>query len=135
MKKITIFIVAILFTGTTCLSQNINPSDSTKKSIEIEAQFPGGDAAWRSYLDKKLDFDVPVRYGAPIGTYEVVVRFMVTANGSLSDIKAVTNFGYGMEAEVISIIKKGPKWKPAFQNGKNVNAYRRQSITFTVSQQ
>jgi protein TonB len=38
-----------------------------------------------------------------------------------------------MEEEVVRIIKKGPKWKPAVQNGKLVNAYRRQPVTFVVS--
>ncbi len=47
-------------------------------------------------------------------------------------MKAETSFGYGMEEEVIRIIKKGPKWTPASVNGKHVNAYRRQPVTFAV---
>jgi len=31
------------------------------------------------------------------------------------------------------VIKKGPKWKPAVLNGKTVNAYRRQPVTFQIT--
>ncbi len=37
-----------------------------------------------------------------------------------------------MEDEAIRVIKRGPKWTPAIQNGRNVNAYRKQPITFVV---
>jgi protein TonB len=37
-----------------------------------------------------------------------------------------------MEDEAAKIIKKGPKWTPAQQNGRQVKAYRKQPITFVV---
>jgi len=39
-----------------------------------------------------------------------------------------------MEQEAIRLIKKGPRWEPAYQNDRKVNSYKRQAITFTVSQ-
>ncbi len=37
-------------------------------------------------------------------------------------------------AEVaVNAIRKGPKWIPARQNSREVNAYRQQPITFTIS--
>jgi protein TonB len=33
------------------------------------------------------------------------------------------------------VIKKTKNWTPAIQNGRNVNAYRRQPITFSVQGQ
>ncbi|MFT3910414.1 MAG: energy transducer TonB [Ferruginibacter sp.] len=103
--------------------------------VEVEAAFPGGDAAWRRYLTNNLNADAPVEGGAPDGTYTVIVRFIVSKDGSISDVQAETNFGYGMEAEAVKAIKKGPKWTPANQNGRQVNAYRRQPITFVVQPQ
>ena len=44
----------------------------------------------------------------------------------------MTNWGYGMENEVVRIIKNGPAWVPAVQDGKQVQAYRKQPITFVV---
>ena len=40
-----------------------------------------------------------------------------------------------MEQEAVKVIKKGPNWKPALQNGRNVNAYRKQPITFVVQEE
>ena len=102
--------------------------------VEVEAAFPGGEAAWRRYLQNNLDANTPVDNGAPEGTYTVIVRFIVSKDGSISDVEAETKHGYGMEEEAKKIIKKGPKWTPALQNGRNVNAYRRQPITFVVSE-
>ncbi|RYF88735.1 MAG: energy transducer TonB [Chitinophagaceae bacterium] len=103
--------------------------------VEIEAGFPGGTGAWTKYLRNNLNPNTPVDNGASEGTYTVVVRFIVSKDGSISDVVAETKHGYGMEAEAIKIIKKGPKWTPAQQNGRYVNAYRRQPITFVVQEQ
>jgi len=102
--------------------------------VEVEASFPGGDAGWTRYLKNNLDANVPIDNSAPEGTYQVIVRFIVSKDGSISDVVAETKHGYGMEQEAVRAIKKGPNWKPALQNGRNVNAYRRQPITFVVSE-
>ena len=39
-----------------------------------------------------------------------------------------------MEEEVAKLIKNGPEWVPAMQNGRKVNAYRKQSVTFIVKE-
>jgi periplasmic protein TonB len=38
-----------------------------------------------------------------------------------------------MEQEAVKVIKKGPAWVPAVQNGRSVNAYRKQPVTFQVT--
>jgi len=103
--------------------------------VEQDAQFPGGDAAWKRYLERNLNASAPIDNGAPEGTYTVIVKFIVSKDGSISDVAAETNFGYGMEEEAVRAIKNGPNWKPGLQNGRNVNSYRRQPITFVVEGQ
>ena len=56
----------------------------------------------------------------------------MSKDGSISDVRALTKHGYGMEEEAVRVIKKGPAWTPAIQNGRSVNAYRKQPITFQV---
>ncbi|MEN9570991.1 MAG: hypothetical protein RL172_2222 [Bacteroidota bacterium] len=104
------------------------------KKVEREAEFPGGDAAWFRYLQKSLANFNPSENGAPEGKYQVIVKFIVSKHGQISDVQAETNYGYGLEQQAIECIKNGPGWKPALQNGVNVNAYRRQPITFLVQQ-
>ncbi len=100
--------------------------------VEIEASFPGGDGKWRQYLERNCNGQVATDNGAPEGTYTTMVQFVVDKEGNISDVKALTNHGYGMEQEAIRTIQKGPKWNPAIQNGRQVKAYRRQPITFQV---
>lgn len=100
--------------------------------VESEASFPGGDEGWRKYLIANLNPDVPVNNRAKKGTYQVVIHFIVRKDGTITDVAGETSFGKGMEQEAIRVIKNGPKWKPASQNGRYVNAYRRQPITFVV---
>jgi periplasmic protein TonB len=107
--------------------------DKIFQKVEIEAEYPGGLGAWRKYLERNLSGDVATSNGAPAGTYQVIVRFVVAKDGSISDVVAETNHGYGMEGEALKAIKKGPKWTPAQQNGNVVKAYRRQPITFVVA--
>lgn len=107
--------------------------DKVFTKVEKEAAFPGGDDAWRRYLERNLNAQVPVDNGAPEGNHTVIVKFIVSRDGSISDVTCVKDPGYGMCDEAMKIIRKGPKWTPALQNGRNVNAYRQQPITFAVA--
>jgi len=108
------------------------PKDSsTFKKVEKEAYFKGGEKAWVKFLTKNIDPDVPVRKNAPPGSYMVIIQFIVNKDGTL-DVEPLTNFGYGMEEEVVRAIKMAPLWVPAEQDGKKVRAYRKQPITFSV---
>ena len=113
------------------LSSNTDDERVFEK-VEIEASFPGGDNAWRRFLEQNLNAGVPAFKGAPAGAYTVVVQFVVDREGRVSDIRALTTHGYGMEAEVIRLLRKAPRWNPAYQDGKNVRAYRKQPVTFMV---
>lgn len=137
MKKILLLL--LFCTGTFCaFSQTDSSADTTNfhfNKVELEAQFKGGMSAWIKYLQGNLKANVPVKNNAPIGNYQVIVRFIVSKTGKISDVVAETSHGYGMEEEVIRIIKSGPDWEPARQNSKPVNAYRRQPVTFAVQQE
>ncbi len=103
------------------------------EKVEIEASFKGGESAWRKYLERNLNANTPVDNGAPEGTYTVWVQFIVDREGAISDVKALSNHGYGMEEEAVKVIRKGPSWVAAIQNGRPVKAYRKQPITFVVT--
>lgn len=100
--------------------------------VEVEASFPGGDNMWRKYLERTLNPNTPVDNGAPAGSYAVIIQFVVDKEGNISDVRPLTHHGYGMEAEVMRVIMKGPKWTPAEQDGRKVKAYRKQPVTFQV---
>lgn len=140
MKMILSFLLAInssiLFAQTPEPPPPPSPADTTGggvfEKVDVEARFTGGNAEWMKYLMKNLDANVPVENSAPIGIYTVIVQFIVDKTGAISDMKTLTNFGYGMENEVLRIIKMSPPWIPAKQNNRTVKAYRKQPITFVV---
>lgn len=103
--------------------------------VQIPAEFPGGLPAWAKYLERNLNRDLPVENGAPPGKYTVVVSFIVAKDGSISDVVAENDPGYGTKNEAVRVIARGPKWKPAVQNGRNVIYRHKQSITFMVSEE
>ncbi len=103
--------------------------------VQIAAEFPGGLPAWSKYLERNLNRDLPVENGAPPGKYTVVVSFIVAKDGKISDVVAENDPGYGTKAEAVRVITKGPAWKPAVQNGRNVIYRHKQSITFQVSEE
>jgi TonB-dependent SusC/RagA subfamily outer membrane receptor len=96
------------------------------------AIFNGGEAAWRKYLERNLNSNIPIVNKASPGRYTVSIQFIVNPDGTLSDIKALSRIGFGMEEEVIRVIKNGPNWIPAMQNGKAVSSYKTQPVTFSV---
>ncbi|OIR12147.1 hypothetical protein GALL_63980 [mine drainage metagenome] len=103
--------------------------------VQIPAEFPGGLPAWTKYLERNLNRDLPVENGAPPGKYTVYVTFIVDKTGGISDVQAENDPGYGTKEEAIRVIKKGPAWKPAIQNGRNVIYRHKQGITFVVSEE
>ncbi len=102
--------------------------------VQIPAEFPGGLPAWTKYLQRNLNSDIPVQNGAPAGKYTVVVSFIVDKTGKISDVQAENDMGYGTKDEAVRVIKRGPDWKPAVQNGRNVTYRARQQVTFVVSE-
>lgn len=109
--------------------KNNTESNEPLSFVEIEAKFTGN---WQRFLERNLNPEVPVSNNAPAGNYTIEIQFVVDTEGNVSDIRPLTNLGYGMEQEAVRVLKKATKWEPAIQNGRKVKAYRRQRITFQV---
>lgn len=100
---------------------------------EIEPKFAGGDEAWRKYLVANLKANTAADEGWKAGTYTVMVKFIVRADGAISDVTTENYTGSKTALHCMEVIKNAPKWLPAIQNGKKVNAYKMQPISFAVT--
>jgi protein TonB len=100
--------------------------------VEVPSKFSGN---WSAFLLRNLNGQVAVDNGAPVGRHTVIIQFVVDKEGNVSDIKALTNVGYGMEEEAIRVIKKAPKWEPGIQSGYKVKSYHKQPITFEIPEE
>jgi protein TonB len=83
--------------------------------IEVKPEFPGGIQKWYSFL--KNNFTAPDEPGLK---GKVIVSFVVEKDGSLTDIKVLRDIGFGTGKEAERVLRKGPRWTPAEQNGKKV---------------
>lgn len=105
-------------------------ADKVIDKVEIEALFPGGEAAWNAYITKAfMTTDVKFRNNDQ-GICRV--RFIVDSHGNISDVEALTMKKSRLAKFAVEVISAGPKWKPAQQNGRFVKAYREQPITLTL---
>ncbi len=109
--------------------------DKEFTSVQVEAKFPGGQAAWTKFLERNLNNQTPADNGAAPGNYTVTVSFLVDKEGNISQVQALTDPGYGCAQEAVRVIQKGPKWQPAIQNGRKVIYRQKQNITFQVTEQ
>ena len=104
--------------------------DKVFTKVENPAEFPGGQGEWTRYLQKNLRYPD----GAiDNGTQGVVrVQFIVDREGNISEVQSLNDPGDGLAEEAVRIIKKGPKWKPAEQNGRKVIYRHIQAVTFRL---
>ena len=65
-----------------------------------------------------------------------MVKFIVDKEGNVSDVEAISGPDTGgLREEAVRVIKKSGKWTPAVQNGRFVKSYKRQPVSFKLSDQ
>ena len=86
------------------------------------AEYPGGESEKMKFMVSELKYPVLAKEYAIQGI--VVVRFVVEKDGSLTNIQIVKDIGGGCGKEVVRIIERMPKWKPAKKNGMPVRSWQ-----------
>ncbi|MEO5984523.1 MAG: N-acetylmuramoyl-L-alanine amidase, partial [Ferruginibacter sp.] len=112
----------------------MNNDDKIFTEVEVDPQFPGGISGWQNYLKTHINPMLPVDEGWKAGTYQITVLFIVDKDGNISDVNTKDFTNSKTALHCIDLIKKGPRWIPAKQNGVSVKAYKKQPITFVVSE-
>jgi protein TonB len=103
------------------------PEPAVFDPIEKQPEFPGGVEAWRNFLSRHLQSPDEL---APGERRTVQVQFMVNASGQVTDFNIVQSAGTSFDREVIRVLKKMPKWRPATQNGHEIAVSFVQPVTF-----
>ncbi|MFT3846803.1 MAG: energy transducer TonB [Lacibacter sp.] len=99
--------------------------------VEVEAQFPGGEGKWNQFVQREVERHIDeLTEDGQSGTCEV--QFIVDKEGNVSNVEALSMKGTKLAEVAVNAIKRGPKWIPAIQNGRQVKAWRRQKITFRL---
>ncbi|HSS78620.1 MAG TPA: energy transducer TonB, partial [Thermoanaerobaculia bacterium] len=130
MKPLYYLIICIVVSSLSVSAQQAAPVDTTTfLKVEIESEFPGGQAGWVKFLNEHLKYPKKAIKKNIEGT--VVVQFIVAKDGTLSDIQAISGPDLLRDAAV-EVFKESPHWKPAIQDGKKVKSYKKQPIMFKL---
>ena len=116
------------------LRQQVQLDNKIFTQVEQNPEYTGGPDAWREYLSENLKANMPVDEGWKAGVYVVIVKFIVHTDGTVSDVTTEDYTGTKTALHCIDVIKNAPRWQPAVQNGRKVNAYKKQSITFVIEE-
>jgi len=109
-----------------------NPNHLVFTKVEVEAEYPGGQQAWYSYLQKNLDYPQAAVNKEIQG--QVLVKFIVKKTGAVTNIHAVSGPKELRDVSV-NVIKGSGKWIPAKQNGLIVESWHLQPINYKLEAQ
>jgi protein TonB len=89
-------------------------------------EFPGGKDAFLKFMHRHLAQPDNLDEGQKV---VVRVKFVVAADGSIKDVSVLQSGGI-LDAEVLRVVKKMPKWKPGKQRGSLVPVWFTLPVTF-----
>jgi hypothetical protein len=103
------------------------PSGMVFEKKENAADFPGGDAAWARFAERNFNFSA-VSSQLPDSVLEftdsIYVQFVVSKDSVIEQPKTTSPKSVFFKEEVLKLLKKSPKWIPAFQGSRTVKAYK-----------
>lgn len=123
--------------------QNAKDTSVIFDRVEIEASFPGGDSAWRKYLESNFrvepvsdsiwnELPAKAKKSKSVLQFTAVVQFIVCKDGSICEIQTINKVPAAFKSEAERLIAESKQWEPAEQDGRKVKAYRRQPITLQI---
>ena len=98
--------------------------------VEEMPQFPGGQDALFSFLQKNVKYPEKAEYKGIEG--RVVVTFIIETDGSVNDVEVASPVHELLDSEAIRVVKSMKGWIPGKQNGKPVRVKYTIPITFRL---
>lgn len=86
--------------------------------VEQQPEFNGGYEAMMNFLKKNIRYPASARRMGVDGT--VYVSFVVSKDGSISEVKVVRGLSADLDKEAVRVVSMMPPWRPGKQNGKPV---------------
>ena len=113
-------------------SKSVNEDDKIYNIAVIEQPptYPGGESALFKYLGNNIKYPAIARENGIEGT--VYVEFVITKDGSVTNVVAKRKVDGGCTEEALRVIKKMPNWAPGIQEGKPVNVKYTLPIKFKL---
>ena len=125
MKKLFL-IMLLAFVSVNAYSQSDDVDNDVYNMVDQSAKFQDGYNSIIKFVQENIKFPAEAKENNVHG--RLMVSVVVEKDGSLSDIKIKKGLGYGLDEEIVRIIKMMPKWQPAQHKGKTV----RQTQTIVI---
>lgn len=93
-----------------------------------EAEPTEGMRSFKKYLEFSKLYPERARTNNIKGDVKLNVK--VAATGEILEVKVLEGLGYGCDEEAIRLVKEGPKWTPATEDGRPVNSQVEIEIKF-----
>lgn len=130
-------VVPIIFLTLTLFSLNVSGQksetgmkDGAYQLVDIMPVFPGGDAALLKYIGDSTHYPKEAKAMGIQG--KVITRFMVKADGTVSDVAILKGVNPALDEESKRVVSTLPKFTPGKLKGKNVPVWYMVPITFTL---
>ena len=118
-------------TASVAVKDTLTPDEPVFEKVEQMPEFPGGYKALMNYMSKNIQYPEAAKKADKQG--RVVVRFVVRANGDVTDVSVISGVDPLLDAEAMRVVKAMPKWKPGMQDGKSVAVERTLPVMFRVT--
>jgi protein TonB len=105
-------------------------TDGAYQQVDEMPVYPGGDTALLKYLADSTHYPKDAKTLGIQG--KVIVRFMVKADGSVSDVSVLKGATPSLDKESIRVVKTLPKFTPAVLKGKTVPVWYMIPIQFAL---
>lgn len=118
---------------TTPVKEPVKKSSGKDAHENLEDQDPsflGGDVACMKWLTNNINYPKEAMEKGIEG--RVIVRFVVTKNGKITNAEVVRPVDPLLETEALRVIRSMPDWVPAKRNGQNVDLQFTLPITFRL---
>jgi len=114
--------IVVLAYGGAKASKGISGEEAEKSEYDNSGYTSARPATGKENFDKYIEDNIQNPASLPSGQRAVVVlSFLVRSTGTIDSIKVMRTPGPGFSEEAIRLIKAGPQWKPAEENGRTID--------------
>lgn len=106
------------------------PANKVFEAVEQMPTFPGGDAELMKYLNKHIVYPTLAAENGIQG--QVVVKFVVKADGSIGDVIVVRSKDPDLDREAVRVVKSLPNFIPGRMNGQAVSVWFTLPVRFRL---
>ena len=112
------------------LNVDVQSQDQVFVYTEQPPTYPDGEQALMEFIRKNIKYPEEAKTKQIEG--KVIISFVVTREGSITDVKVVRGIGGGCDEEALRVVRMMPKWIPGKQNGMAVSVRFNLPVTFSI---